>query len=216
MYVYLPSCNFTAALPEISEKIKQYLAAKSDVKVVGCCRPAQKQLTSNDTVLSVCLTCSAITKEVHSAGSEMSLWEYIINDQDFPWPDFHGEEMTIQDCWRARNNSQMLDAVRICMTKMNLKPIEISENREKTQFDGIWRYNPVLKKNMDIAPNYFHKVAQTGLEIISPEEQTRRMRAWVGQYTTKRVATYCTACMKGVQLGGGNVVHLLELLTSKM
>lgn len=216
MYIYLPSCNFTVARPEASKKIKQYLSSKFDVKVVGCCRPQQKQMTPEDTILSICLTCSAITNEVNPDTPEKSLWEYLLTDNNFPWPDFHGEEMTIQDCWRARNKPTMLDAVRACMVKMNLRPVEIAENREKTQFDGVWRYNPVLQKNLDIAPKYFQDIAQTGLELIPPDEQKARMEAWVSQYTTERVATYCTACLKGTLLGGANAVHLLELLTINM
>lgn len=213
MYIYLPSCNFTAAYPEISKKIKNYLASKPDIKIAGCCRPTQKQLTPKDTVLSICLTCSEITNEVNPDSPQMSLWEYLIADPNFPWPDLQGEEMTIQDCWRARNKPAMLNAVRTCMVNMNLRPVEISENREKTQFDGVWRYNPVLQKNLEIAPNYFQQIAKSGVNLIPPAEQKSRMKSWVSQYTTKRVATYCMACLKGAKLGGANAVHLLELLT---
>lgn len=215
MDIYLPSCNFTAARPEASRKIKAYLTSR-DIQVAGCCRPTQKLLTSEDRVISICQTCSAITREASPQASEISLWEYLLTDNDFPWPDFQGEEMTIQDCWRARHKPALLDAVRLCMEKMNLRPVELAENRENTQFDGVWRFQPVAKKNLEIAPNYFGEVAATGLELLSPEEQKVRMEAWVSQYTTSRVAVYCTACLKGAELGGAHAVHLLELLTANL
>lgn len=216
MYIYLSSCNFTAACPDASRKIKEYLSAKPDVKVAGCCRPQQKQLTKEDTVLTVCLTCSAITNEVNPETPEKSLWEYLLTDKDFPWPDFHGEYVTIQDCWRARHKTNMLDAVRACMVKMGLHPVELSENRENTRFDGVWRYNPTAPKNLAIAPKYFQNIADTALELLSPEEQKSRMEMWVRQYTTDRVVTYCNACLQGALLGGAKAVHLLQLLTENM
>ena len=217
MFVYLPSCNFTAACPESSKKIKAYLAEKEGFRVAACCRPTQKTLTAEDTVLSVCLTCSAITREVSPQAREMSFWEYVLTDPDFPWPDFGGERMTVQDCWRARNKPELQRAVRACMRRMNLEPVELEENYEKTQFDGVWRFNEAsYKRNIGIAPVYFTEVRDHGVDLLPPEEQKRRMEEWAKQYTTERVLTYCNACLKGVQMGGAEGVHLMELLTANL
>ena len=216
MYIYLPSCNFTAALPEVSKKIKNYFSEQEQVKVAGCCRPTQKKLTAEDTILSMCFTCSAITNEVSPHVNEESIWEYLLTDEAFPWPDYHGEKMTLQDCWRARNKPEVLEAVRACMRKMNIEIIELEENLENTTFDGVWRFNPVLKKNMEIAPVYFKEVQAHGLELLQEEEQKQRMEEWCSQYTTDRVVTYCTACLKGAQLGGVHAIHLMELLTARL
>lgn len=217
MYVYLPSCNFTAACPKSSAKIKAYLAQKPDMKVSGCCRPTQKTLTAGDTVLSICLTCSAITREVSPQAREMSFWEYVLTDPDFPWPDFHGEKMTVQDCWRARNKPALQHAVRDCMRRMNLEPVELEENFEKTQFDGVWRFSDKpVKVNIGIAPVYFTEVRDHGITPLPPEEQQACMVEWAKQYRTDRVLTYCNACLKGVQMGGANGVHLMELLTTNL
>ena len=213
MFVYLPSCNFTATCPQASKWMKDYLAQKPDVKVAGCCRPTQKTLTADDTVLSICLTCSAITHEVSPQAGEESLWEYLLTDESFPWPDYHGEEMVIQDCWRARNKPAMQHAVRECMKRMNIVPIELEENFEKTRFDGVWLYNPVVQKNLDIAPEYFTHIRDNDVELLPPEEQKARMVEWAKQYGDHRVVTYCTACLKGTLLGGAKGVHLMQLMT---
>ncbi len=216
MYIYLPSCNFSATYPEVTKKIQKYMREKQDLKVAGCCRTTQKSLTEEHTVLSMCFTCSAITREVSPQSREMSIWEYLLRDEDFPWPDHEGESMVIQDCWRARKKPEVMDAVRQCIKRMNIVPVEIEENLERTQFDGVWRYNPVLQRNLDIAPVYFENVRDHGLELIPEEEQRLRMEEWVKQYTTNRVITYCTACLKGVRLGGANGVHLMELMTRQL
>lgn len=217
MFVYLPSCNFTAACPESSRKIKTYLSQKEQVRVAACCRPTQKALTADDTVLSICLTCSAITREVSPQAREMSFWEYVLTVPGFPWPDFGGERMTVQDCWRARNKPELQKAVRECMRRMNLEPVELAENYEKTQFDGVWRFNESsVQRNIGIAPVYFTEVQARGLELIPPQEQAARMTEWAKQYTTDRVLTYCNACLKGVCMGGARGVHLMELLTARL
>ncbi|HWS41836.1 MAG TPA: hypothetical protein VN421_01980 [Pseudoflavonifractor sp.] len=216
MYTYLPSCNFTAACPEASRKIQRYLNEKTDVRVAGCCRPAQVRLTGEDTVLTLCLACSAITREVSPQAGEMSIWAYLLEDAAFPWPDYGGEPMVLQDCWRARNKPELLSAVRRCMARMNITPVELLEHREKTEFDGVWRFNPMPQRNLDIAPVYFGEVRDHGLELIPEEVQKLRMEEWAKQYTTDRVVTYCPACLNGVRLGGANGVHLMELATCAM
>ena len=216
MYVYLPSCNFTRTCPEASAKIKAFMARKSDVRVAGCCRPEQKKLTAEDTVLAICQSCEAITREVSPQAKVLSLWEYAIKDADFPWPDFHGEEMTLQDCWRARNNPALLDAVRTCMERMNLRTVEMAENREHTTFDGVWLHQPVRPGNLAIAPNYFGEIREKYAQPLPEEEQQARMREWAQQYTTERVAAYCNACLRGIRMGGARGVHLMELMTENM
>ena len=103
------------------------------------------------------------------------------------------------------------------MRRMNLEPVELEENYEKTQFDGVWRFNEAsYKRNIGIAPVYFTEVRDHGVDLLPPEEQKRRMEEWAKQYTTERVLTYCNACLKGVQMGGAEGVHLMELLTANL
>ncbi len=216
MIYYLQSCNFTAASPGASKKIRGYMEKKADVKVPGCCRPSQKLFQEGDTVLTICLTCSAITREVSPQVTEMSFWEYALGDPDFPWPDYHGEKMTIQDCWRAREKDSLMRAVRECMKRMNIEPVELGENFGNTRFDGVWRFNPVQKRNKDMAPVYFGEVENHGLELIPQEQQVRRMKEWVSQYQTERAVAYCNACLRGMQMGGADGIHLMELMTANL
>lgn len=216
MYVYLPSCQFTGMDPDASRKISSYLATRPDTRVAGCCRPEQKRLTAEDVAVTVCMSCAAITREASPQTTEISIWEHLLKDESFPWPDYHGERMTIQDCWRARNRPEVHAAVRQCMERMNLTVVELAENRERAQFDGVWRFRPVAKRNLDIAPTYFSDVQAHGLELLPEEQQRRRMEEWVQQYQTERVVAYCNACVKGIVLGGARGVHLLQLATKEL
>ena len=213
MYVYLPSCKFTQANPEASRRLKAYLGAKTDFRVAGCCKPEQKKLVEGETVVAICQSCEAITRENSPQCRVISLWEYVLDDADFPWPDFGGERITVQDCWRARNNPALLDAVRACLRRMNMVPVEIAENREKTEFDGVWRFQEFSPAQLASAPKFFGSVPTTPLP---EEEQLRRMQDWVKQYETERVVTYCNACLRGVRMGGAQGVHLAALLAENL
>jgi len=191
------------------------MASKEGTEVLGCCRQAQERLQKGDTVITICLSCAAITEEVSPQVREVSLWEYLLQS-DFPWPDHQGEEMMIQDCWRARKRPELQQAVRECMKRMNIKPIEMEDNFAYAEFDGVWRYNPVAPGNLSIAPKYFGEVRDHGVHLLPKEEQEQRMVEWCRQYTTDRVAAYCNACLKGIRMGGANGVHLAELITQNI
>ena len=49
--------------------------------------------------------------------------------------------------------------------------------------------------------------------ILTPAEQQERMKEWVSQYDTDYTAVYCNGCERGIRLGGGHPVHMIELLT---
>ena len=212
MYYYLPSCNFTKSWPEASARIKAYLAGKEDVTVCGCCRPMQGKLTGADTFLTICQSCSAICREASPAAHELSIWEYLLTDPDFPWPDYGGVSVTIQDCFRARNKPEVQDAVRECMRRMHLAVVEIAENREACMFDGVWLMRPAVPRNLKIAPEYFTDIARHYIHEETEEAQVAAMKEWCSQYQTEYIAGYCNSCVNGICLGGAKGVHLMELM----
>ena len=96
---------------------------------------------------------------------------------------------------------------------MNMVPVEIEENYEKTKFDGVFRYQNVSQSNLDLAPKFFNRIQNEYIEVIPKEEQKQFMEEWVKQYKTERVTVYCNSCLTGVLLGGTNGIHILDLIT---
>lgn len=214
MIYYLPSCNFTAAHKDDSMKIRAWMK-EHGVTVAGCCRPTQKILKEGDLVLHNCTSCNLITSEASPQADQMSVYEYLLNEESFPWPDFHGEEITVQDCWRARNNMNEMKAVRECLKRMNMVPVELESNYEKTTFDGPFLYTPVSKGNLVIAPVTYGKIAEE-ITPLSKEEIAEKMKDWVRQYTTERIAVYCNACLRGLEMTEVRGVHLLSLMLDNL
>lgn len=65
-----------------------------------------------------------------------SLWELILFDDDFTYPNYHSQTVIVQDCWRAKDRTAEQNAVRELLRKMNFEIHELPNNRENTDFCG--------------------------------------------------------------------------------
>lgn len=98
---YLPGCKYKELHALSSQKIRTYLRAKPDHVIADCCKKSQSLFHDGDTVLTNCSSCAIITDEASPQANEMSIYEYLLADEAFLWPDYRGEEITVQDCYRA-------------------------------------------------------------------------------------------------------------------
>lgn len=159
-YRYIASCVFTRDYPELSLRIQNYLKQRFGIGIIRCCADKYKvkqfeevmapsvceqwkatphyiPFEPDTTMVSICHNCTAVFQESHSEIRVLSLWEFILQmDADFCYPDYGGERMTIQDCWRQYDNRSEQDAVRELMRRMNIEVVEMAENREQTRFCG--------------------------------------------------------------------------------
>lgn len=109
---YLPSCKYKELHALSSQKIRTYLRAKPDHVIADCCKKSQSLFHDGDTVLTNCSSCAIITDEASPQANEMSIYEYLLADEAFPWPDYRGEEIIVQDCYRAAHKPAVQKAVR--------------------------------------------------------------------------------------------------------
>ena len=150
--LFYPGCQIKKDYPEASKKLAEYIQSKRPVEVVGCCRVDHGKSTQADTALVVCNNCANIIAESGDPGSIEFVWEIIDNDPDFPFPDYHGEKMTIQDCWLAVEKRHVQDTIRSLMRKMNIQVVELPENHEKTTFCGMNLTAECNPTNAKLAP----------------------------------------------------------------
>lgn len=233
---YIASCIFTRDYPELSLRIQDYLTASFGIEIIRCCAEKYKVKQFEDvmapsvserwkatphyipfgpdtTMISICHNCTAVFQESHPEIPVMSLWEFILqNDEDFHYPDYGGERMTIQDCWRQYDNRAEQDAVRELMRRMNIEVVEIAENHEHTRFCGTSLYRPAPPRNLKMAPKRFVENAEGLFKPHSIEEQTKLMMEHCQQYQTEKVVAYCHYCTEGLRLAGQPHHHIAELL----
>ncbi len=197
MYIYYPSCNFAVMHRKTAKKVKEYFEKR--MPVAKCCKIDQSKLEKEDIGLYVCQACR---KQIEDKVQTMSLWEYFDQLDDFSFPDYHGQKMYLQDCYRDRKHPEVHQAVRSLLKKMNIEVIEIEKNKENSIFCGTLHF-----ETKDLEDEH--------LSHYSKEIQEKYMKEYVQQFPNEQVICTCNRCLKGILLGKGNGVHLLELLFNK-
>ena len=234
-YFYVASCVFTRGESELSEKVQTYIRKRYGMPIIRCCEPNYKvtefenampetyrskwqelpqyeTFSTGSTLVSICHNCSAIFEEYRHEYRRLSLWELIIQDESFQFPDYHHEKMTVQDCWRSRENRQEQEAVRLLMKKMNIEIVELEQNYEQTEFCGISLYQPQPPRNPIRAPKRFKDRAQGLFKPHTDEEKKNIMQLYCNQFNTNKAVAYCHYCIDGLNIGGVEGIHLARLL----
>ena len=208
---FFPSCKATAQYKRASKDARAYVKDKLDLNPIGCCRPNHTKLLAEDTAVVVCNNCALIIEENTDANIEF-LWQVIDEDPDFPFPDYGGEKITVQDCWIAFDKPQAHDAVRSLMRKMNIEVVELDESREKTKFCGPNLCAPCTESNAELAHKRYVEQFPHMFTPMEHDEQVAHFQKHCEQIQTDKVACYCKFCTDGIKMGGKTGVHLLELL----
>lgn len=232
---YVASCVFTEEYPALSRKVQAYVRERFNLPIIRCCVDKYKvtefeermpedycdewraikhfeHFPSGSTMISICHNCSAIFEERHPEILRESIWELILSDESFDYPNHQGEAITVQDCWRSKENYTEQEAVREILRRMNFKIVELEENHERTKFCGYSLYQPQPPRNPKLAPKRFLHGAQGLFQEHTPEQKKSLMEEHCAQITTEKVVAYCHYCVRGLKLGGAKAFHLAELL----
>ena len=208
---FFPSCKASAQFKQASKAARAYVKEKLGIDPIGCCRPNHTKLTPDDLAVIVCNNCALIIEENTDAEFEF-LWEVIDQDPDFPFPDYQGEKMTVQDCWIAFDKPQAHDAVRSLMRKMNIEVVELEENRENSKFCGPNLCAPCTESNAELAHKRYVEEFPHMFTPMDADEQVAHFHSHCEQIETDKAVCYCKFCVDGINMGGKTGVHLLELL----
>lgn len=210
MIYYLPGCDVRKNHLEAVEKMSEYMI-KKDIHILECCRTELDNIKEEDTVIHNCTLCGLILKERLKDVEIISLYEYCLKDKEFKWPQYSSLHLTIQDCIRMIDNNHLQKAIRECCYRMNIQVVEMDENFEKTRYCGVWLNNPADPLCKELAPQAFSHLEKYRY-IQSQEQQILDMQKWNHQYQTEYVLVYCNGCERGIKLGGGNPVHIIDLI----
>lgn len=231
-YKYIASCVLSKNYPDISASALDYVE-KRGIQIMRCCVPDYKvkefedvmqpsiadrwksypyyiPYKEGDTIVSACHNCTNIFSEVHPDVDVISIYELIARDENFVYPDYHGREMTLQDCWRAKDHDEEKKAVRELLRRMNIKVVEMEDDED---FCGISLLRPQPARNPKMAPLHYGPEQTVGkFGTYTPEEQAAIMREHGKKIPTDEVVCYCHYCLEGLRLSGKKSFHVLELL----
>ena len=114
------------------------------------------------------MTCAAFLRESSKAGRVISLWELLLEDEEFPLYKDSGRRVTVQDCWRAYDNRPQQDAVRELLRRMGVEMVELEENYERTRFCGTSLYEPLPPRYDELAPK---RLGREGASFFKPHTE---------------------------------------------
>ena len=112
------------------------------------------------------------------------------------WVDLQKKEITVQDCWRSREDPALQLAIRKALSKMNATIRELDNNFNKADYCGLSLLKEPSPRYEWLAPKLFQDPI---FKPHSPEEQIRSLSNHVQQYTTSAIGCYCTGCVEGIE-----------------
>ena len=89
---------------------------------------------------------------------------------------------------------------------------EAGKRDEHTKFCGYSLYQPQPPRNAKLAPKRFVDGAKGLFKEHTEEEKKHLMEEHCSQISTDKVVAYCHYCIRGLNLGGKQGIHLARLL----
>lgn len=203
--IFFPSCNFTVASRKAADKLEEYMAER--MGVARCCRQRQDMDTSA-TAIYFCQACRETIEGTWPGMAAKNLFVWLNAKKDFPWPDYGGLKVSIQDCWRDREHREIHRAVRSALRKMGVEYVELKVNRSKADYCGNIHFEPTSEEYRAIRALH----PKTRLSHLSQEEQAVIFREQAAKHGGLPALCYCNRCKSCLELGGGKAVHLMELV----
>jgi len=188
--IFAPGCALMLYKPELATRIHAMLNEQAGAMSVlnTCCRhdPAFQVPTE---IINVCPGCDKRFAADYANTSTISLWEYLASNDTFQFPDYKGQEMTIQDACPAREKPVIHEAIRSIIGKMNIRLVEPAATRTKSICcgDSFYPQLPAFKVN-------------------------ELMKKRTGDMPLEEVIVYCVSCIQSVSIGGKHPRYLPDLL----
>jgi Fe-S oxidoreductase len=188
--VYAPGCAMQLYKPELGKKIyallNEHIGGIDDYLI--CCR-LEPKFPAGIQVINTCTACDQQYRKYNKDIDTISLWEVLVESKTFPFPDYEGKEMAIQDACFARDREQVHHAVRLLLERMNIKVIEPEKTRTKSTCCGDSFYG-----------------------ALSTEKVKMQMKKRADEMPVNDVAAYCVSCCKALHIGGKKPHHIADLL----
>lgn len=191
--VFAPGCALMLYKPELARRIASFLNGAYGVipEHHVCCRH-DPGLAPGTRVINVCAGCDRRFRSLYEGVSTVSLWEVLAGNRDFPFPDYHGQRMTVHDACPTRTEERVHNAVRALLRRMNIDVVEPERTRTNAVCCG---------------DSFFR--------ALPADEVKEQMKNRASQMPVEDVAVYCVSCVKSMHIGGKTPRYLVDLLFSE-
>lgn len=185
---YNPGCALLIYKESLVTKLYNYLKETEGILYHDICCHNPHQLNEDDTIINTCAGCDRRFSTEQQINT-YSIWEKLANDDNFNFPDYSGLVVSIQDPCPIRHKSQVHQAVRKLLAKMNIKVIENENSQTKSICCGDSSYGKIPNEKI---------------------EQAMKTRAQ--SMPCDEVVVYCISCRNSMIIGGKKPRYLLDLL----
>ncbi len=189
-YIYVPGCALMCYKPRLAEQLKEVLEAHyGPVETMLSCCFNRPQLEPGTRILTPCTTCAQTYRKHYPDCETIWVLEEMLSWEDFPFPDYGGEEMSVQDTCSGRTDDRYLNTVRALLERMNIRVIEAEKSGKKGRCCGQLLYG---RQPMEKVEAY--------------------MKGRAAEMPCENVVTYCASCNRAMNIGGRQSRFLLDLM----
>jgi Fe-S oxidoreductase len=188
--IFAPGCALMLYKPELATKLHSILCENlGNMELLLTCCQHTPNVPPNTVIINVCPGCHKRFGNDYENTSTISLWEILADSDFFPFPDYHGKQLSIMDACPTRDQEQVHDAIRKLLLKMNINLVEPKHTRTKSTCCGDSFYG-----------------------LIPTDQVKELMTKRASEMPEDNVAVYCISCIKSVFIGGRKPQYLVDLL----
>lgn len=188
--VFAPGCALIIHNPELVRKTHGYLCNQfGDMSIHLLCCQRETAIEPGTEVINTCPGCDRKYRDPGKGLRNISVWELIASDETYPYPNYEGVKMSLNDACPTRGEARVQTAIRTLLERMNIKLVEADKSGAKGTCCG---------------DSYYGKV---------PVDQVKeQMKKRATEMPADHVVVHCISCIKSMHIGGKHPRFLLDLL----
>ena len=189
-YVYAPGCALMSYKPHLANRLQEVIEkiyGPMDT-MLSCCfnKPA---LAPETCIITPCATCAEKYAKQYPDCTSAFFLAQLADDKDFPFPDYGGVNMSIQDTCSARTQPEVLEAIRKLLQRMNINLVEPEKAGKRSKCCGQVFYGKLPTEKVE-------------------EQMTKR----ANEMPCEDVVVYCASCIMSMTVGGKRPRYIIDLI----
>jgi len=122
MVYFNPGCALSLYKPEMAQTLLAFLKTQFDnISLHTICCHYDPKVPAGARIINVCAGCDRRSRTLYEGVSTISLWEVFDETDRFPFPNYGGIAISIQDPCPIRDRPEIHRAVRSLLYKMNMQ-----------------------------------------------------------------------------------------------
>lgn len=189
-YIFAPGCALTAYKPQLAEKLKTVITELyGPMETLLTCCFNRPPLQPDTCIITPCTTCAERYAQLYPECRTEFFLARLAESTTFPFPDYGGQTMSIQDTCSARSHPEFLDTIRRLLHRMNITLEEPQKSGSHAKCCGQVFYGK-----------------------LPTEKVEAQMSKRAAEMPCEDVVVYCASCIMSMTVGGKRPRYIIDLL----